>query len=51
MLSEHPDAYFMVNHNDDTLGYQAHFELIRYIKDNFVKIGHVLNLDVYKAEN
>ena len=51
LLSEHPDAYFMVNHNDDTLGYQAHFELIRYIKDNFVKIGHVLNLDVYKAEN
>lgn len=51
LLSEHPDALFMVNHNDDALGYQAHFELISYIKDNFVKTGQVLNLDVYKAEN
>ena len=51
LLSENKGAIYLVLRDQSALGYQSHFELIQYIKDNYIKIGEVRNFDAYKEKN
>lgn len=48
LISEN-DVIYLVRRDESSLGYQAHFKLIEYIKDNFKKIGEVQQFDVYEG--
>lgn len=51
LLSENDKTLYLVYKDSSVLNEQNYFELIDYIKDNYVKIEEVLNFDVYKAPN
>lgn len=51
LLSVNENAIYLIAHDEDMLGYQAYFDLIHYIKENYVKIGEVSNLDAYQKIN
>lgn len=41
------NAIYLVARNEDSLGKQAHTELVEYIKENYTKIGEVSGFDAY----
>lgn len=45
------EAIYLVLRDEDKLGYQAHNELIAYIKNNYCKVGEVAGFDAYEKQN
>ena len=41
---------YLVMHDESSLGMQAHYELINYIKENYNLVGEVLYFDVYEKD-
>lgn len=50
LLETSEKCQYLVNKNTELLGSQNHFELIEYIKNNYVKVGEVLMFDVYEKK-
>ena len=51
LVSENENVIYLVTKDDATLGYQAHYELIKFIKENYTKVGEVAGLDAYEKQN
>lgn len=47
LLEPYEDTYLLVRKREDTLGYQAHKEVLREIKNKYEKIEEVENFEVY----
>lgn len=50
LLDVEKDALFLVLKDEFKLNMQDHYELIKYIKDNYEKVDEVVNFDVYRKK-
>ena len=48
LLKSSEECVYLVNKNTENLGGQNHFEIIEFIKSNYVKVDEVMAFDVYK---
>ena len=48
LLKSSEECVYLVNKNTENLGGQNHFEIIEFIKSNYVKVDEVMVFDVYK---
>lgn len=51
LLSDSQNTIYLITKDEATLGYQAHKELIQYIKDNYSLVGEVAGLDAYEKQD
>lgn len=51
LLNQDSEAEYWIKKESCTFGYQSHFELIQYIRDNYQYVGEVGNFDCYRKED
>ena len=51
LLGDDDNVIYLVARDESTLGYQAHHDFVRYVKNNYKKVGEVSGLDAYEKQN